>query len=109
LRHLLGLKRAEIMVGRKGKVGTAAFLAALYLGAIGPETASAGPVSKDVSISELSSQQRIRRPRVRVYVNRQVRALPPDAVRQCRAWYVQEARPSGVVIVPRMQCWWERG
>jgi hypothetical protein len=49
----------------------------------------------------------VRRPRI--VVTRQVRALPPDAVRQCRAWYVQEARPSGVVIVPRMQCWWERG
>jgi uncharacterized lipoprotein YbaY len=95
------------MGGRKMRVGTAAFVAALLVGAIGPETASAGPLSKDVSLSELSSQQRVRRPRV--YINRQVRALPPDAVRQCRAWYVQEARPSGVVIVPRMQCWWERG
>ncbi len=97
------------MGGRKGKVAAAGFVAALMMGAVAPEMASAGPVTRDVSVSELSSQQRVRRPRVRVYVNRQVRALPPDAVRQCRAWYVQEARPSGVVIVPRMQCWWERG
>ena len=97
------------MGGRKGRVGAAAFVAALFVGAIGSDMASAGPVShsKNVSVSEMSSQQRVRRPRI--LVTRQVRALPPDAVRQCRAWYVQEARPSGVVIVPRMQCWWERG
>jgi hypothetical protein len=95
------------MGGRKIKVGTAVFVAALVFGAVVPEMASAGPAPKDAAVSELSSQKRVRRPRI--VVTRQVRALPSDAVRQCRAWYVQEARPSGVVIVPRMQCWWERG
>jgi hypothetical protein len=33
----------------------------------------------------------------------------PGFVRQCSARLVQEFRPSGTVIVPRMQCWWERG
>jgi hypothetical protein len=33
----------------------------------------------------------------------------PGAVRQCTARLVQEARPSGTVIVPRMTCRWERG
>lgn len=33
----------------------------------------------------------------------------PGAVRECRARYVQEFRPSGTVIVPRMNCWWARG
>ncbi len=33
----------------------------------------------------------------------------PNAVRQCSAQLVPEYRPSGTVIVPRMQCWWERG
>ena len=28
----------------------------------------------------------------------------PDAVRDCTATYVQEYRPSGTVIVPRMNC-----
>jgi hypothetical protein len=101
------------MIWRGMKIGAAAFAAALVMGAVVPEAASAGQVapkaSPEISVSELSSQQRQRRPRVRVYIDRQVRALPPDAVRQCRAWYVQEARASGVVIVPRMQCWWERG
>ena len=33
----------------------------------------------------------------------------PDAVRVCNATYVQEFRPSGTVIVPRMTCVWRRG
>jgi hypothetical protein len=33
----------------------------------------------------------------------------PNAKRECTARYVQEFRPSGTVIVPRMHCWWVRG
>ena len=33
----------------------------------------------------------------------------PNAVRECSAHYVQEARPSGTVITPRMNCFWRRG
>ncbi len=33
----------------------------------------------------------------------------PNAVRECNATYVQEYRPSGTVIVPRMHCWWRPG
>jgi hypothetical protein len=33
----------------------------------------------------------------------------PNAVRECTATYVQEFRPSGTVIVPRMSCVWRRG
>jgi len=32
----------------------------------------------------------------------------PNAVRVCNAHYVQEYRPSGTVIVPRMTCYWQR-
>jgi hypothetical protein len=32
-----------------------------------------------------------------------------NAVRECNATYVQEFRPSGTVIVPRMSCHWRRG
>jgi hypothetical protein len=32
-----------------------------------------------------------------------------NAVRECTATYVQEYRPSGTVIVPRMNCYWRRG
>lgn len=33
----------------------------------------------------------------------------PNAVRECTATYVQEFRPSGTVITPRMNCYWRRG
>lgn len=33
----------------------------------------------------------------------------PNAVRDCTATYVQEFRPSGTVITPRMHCHWRRG
>lgn len=33
----------------------------------------------------------------------------PNAVRECSAHYVQEARPSGTVITPRMNCYWRPG
>jgi hypothetical protein len=32
----------------------------------------------------------------------------PNAVRECDSRLVQEYRPSGTVIVPRMWCWWTR-
>jgi hypothetical protein len=31
----------------------------------------------------------------------------PNGVRQCKSRLVQEFRPSGPVVVPRMHCWWE--
>jgi hypothetical protein len=33
----------------------------------------------------------------------------PNAVRECSTAYVQEYRPSGTVIVPRINCHWRRG
>ena len=33
----------------------------------------------------------------------------PNAVRVCNATYVQEYRPSGTVIVPRVNCTWRPG
>ncbi|QPF85078.1 hypothetical protein IC762_01710 [Bradyrhizobium genosp. L] len=33
----------------------------------------------------------------------------PNAVRECTAHYVQEYRPSGTVITPRMNCVWRPG
>jgi hypothetical protein len=33
----------------------------------------------------------------------------PNAKRECVARYVEERRPSGTVVTPRMRCWWVRG
>ncbi len=61
--------------------------------------------AQHMSVEEFSAQSyRIlrRAPRVRIYGRR----LGPNAVRVCNAHYEQEYRPSGTVIVPRMQCYW---
>ncbi|MCD0422764.1 hypothetical protein LOC51_36625 [Rubrivivax sp. JA1024] len=68
-------------------------------------------------LTDVSSQERVRRAprRVPVYPrddgdNVVPRYNPgPNAVRECTASYVQEHRPSGTVIVPRMNCFWRRG
>jgi hypothetical protein len=65
--------------------------------------------------SDVSAQTRQRRPRVRIYRDDGDRGVyprynpGPNAVRDCTATYVQEFRPSGTVIVPRMNCFWRRG
>jgi hypothetical protein len=64
--------------------------------------------------SDASARTRKRRPRVRIYRQDERGVYPsynpgPDAVRDCTAHYVQEFRPSGTVIVPRMNCYWRHG
>ena len=95
----------------------------------GATTASAAPLSEygAATAAEVSAQSRARaRPRARtrvlVYPRYPYRnfhtfyPLPypveypgPGAVRHCASNLVQEYRPSGTVIVPRMRCWWARG
>ena len=61
--------------------------------------------------------RRLHRPptRLRVYPNYEPEDVypyyypGPNAVRVCNATYVQEYRPSGTVIVPRVSCYWRRG
>lgn len=64
--------------------------------------AGAAPRPHGATANDLAAQ---RRTRITVYPRTQV--LGPNSVRQCRAWLTQEFRPSGTVIVPRQQCWWE--
>ncbi len=68
--------------------------------------------------TDISAQRRVyRRPptRIRVYPrydpdNVYPRFFPGrNAVRDCTATYVQEFRPSGTVITPRMNCFWRPG
>jgi hypothetical protein len=76
----------------------------------GAEIATSPAVTQDIvkhgmTADEFSAQSRriLRRApsRVRVY-----RRLGPNSVRVCNAHYEQEFRPSGTVIVPRMNCYW---
>jgi hypothetical protein len=77
------------------------------------QTAQASRPATDLS----AQSRRYRRPpaRVRIY-----RSYNPDdvypryfpgrnAVRDCTASYVQEFRPSGTVITPRLNCFWRPG
>ena len=57
---------------------------------------------------DVTSQSR-RRGRTQLRITRDPVYLPPNAVRACNAWYEQEYRPSGTVIVPRMRCRWVAG
>jgi hypothetical protein len=70
------------------------------------------------SAAELSSQSRsTRRPptRIRVYPRYNPDDVYPryfpgrNAVRDCTATLVEEFRPSGTVITPRMNCFWRPG
>jgi uncharacterized lipoprotein YbaY len=58
---------------------------------------------------EASAQSRRRGAPTQLRVYRERVYLPPNAVRACDAWYEQEFRPSGTVIVPRMRCRWVAG
>src|SRR4051794_21447907 len=75
--------------------------------------ASAQPAATDIS----AQSRRYRRPptRIRVYPLYNPDDVYPryypgsNAVRDCTAHLVQEFRPSGTVITPRMNCFWRPG
>jgi hypothetical protein len=81
----------------------------------GTRTAQASQPAAD----ERPAQPPARRPTTRLRIYPRYQAEPDgvypryfpgqNAVRECNATYVQEARPSGTVIVPRMSCYWRRG
>jgi hypothetical protein len=67
-------------------------------------------------VTDLSAQSRRPLRRVPIYRNEpwETPVYPrynpgPNAVRDCTATYVQEYRPSGTVITPRMNCYWRPG
>ena len=80
----------------------------------GLRAAQAPKVSAPVA-TDVSAQRRRRLQRVPIYRQEWVpdvypRYNPgPNAVRDCTATYVQEYRPSGTVITPRMNCYWRPG
>lgn len=106
------------------RIGTAVILFAfagfflLSTAGASAQTAPSGVRTAQPVATDASAQRRVRRPptRLRVYPNYEwepdvyPRYNPgPDAVRECNATYVQEYRPSGTVIVPRMSCFWRPG
>jgi hypothetical protein len=107
------------------RIGSAALSLAIagtfLLPAAATQAQTAPRVQQQASPSadtEFSAQDRkVRRPptRLRVYPRYNPddvypRYYPgPNAVRDCTATLVQEYRPSGTVITPRMNCFWRPG
>src|SRR5918996_1600550 len=106
------------------RIGALAALAALggLLLAVSPGAAeTALPPAGAENATDFSAQSRPPRARTRIRVQKyyphrrwhSLYPLPydveypgPNARRDCSVRYVQEYRPSGTVIVPRMSCWW---
>lgn len=61
-----------------------------------------------LTAEEFSAQSReaVRRTPRRVRVYRGSTYPGPNSKRVCNAYYEQEYRPGGTVIVPRMNCYW---
>jgi hypothetical protein len=114
------------MVGAMMRIGTAAVLVALAgvfslsaSGANAQDSRRQASQAARPAAAEFSAQQRVRRPTTRLRVQPYYDQNPEDvypryypgrnAVRECSATYVQEYRPSGTVIVPRMNCFWRPG
>jgi len=117
------------MVGVMMRIGTAAILVALAgvfsllaAGASARDALSQGlrtAQAAQPAATEVSAQHRVRRPPTRLRVQPYYESNPEgvypryypgrNAVRECNATYVQEYRPSGTVIVPRMSCFWRPG
>lgn len=102
----------------------ATIVAALLFGLLGSTPGVALSASQSARNGEALAQNEPRRvrPRIRVqpvYPYRRYHTLypvqypaeypGPNAKRECAARYVQEHRPSGAVIVPRVNCRWVRG
>jgi hypothetical protein len=104
------------------RMGTVAIFAALVGVFLLPgAVVSAQPATSGIRLAQADDDKapvvrRARRPvpRLRVYPNDQPEDVQPyyfpgsNAVRVCNATYVQEFRPSGTVIVPRVSCHWQQ-
>jgi len=116
-----GAKQA--WVGVMKRIGMAAIVVALGGSVAWPAEPAAAQSAPGMKLAQAAPQDTrpprglYRRPPPRIRVTpyyEQEGVYPhynpgPDAVRVCNAHYVQEFRPSGTVIVPRMSCYWTRG
>ena len=117
---MLEMDVKQVWVDVMNRISAAAVLVALAGAVAWPaERASAQSTSSGVKVAQAgpldpAAPPRVRRPRLRVTPYEEEGVYPhyypgPNAVRVCNATYVQEFRPSGTVIVPRMSCHWTRG
>jgi hypothetical protein len=94
-------------------VGTALMGMSLASTVAHAEPPAAAREMRSGSSTDLSAQRRMKR--IQIYPREEEHWQPdvvprynpgPNAVRVCNAHYVQEARPSGTEIVPRVNCYW---
>jgi hypothetical protein len=112
---MMRIRTAAILLAFAGVFSLPATGASAQTAPQGARTAQAS----QPAATELSAQSRVRRPLARIPVYPRYETGPDgvypryfpgrNAVRDCSATYVQEYRPSGTVIVPRMSCYWRRG
>jgi hypothetical protein len=110
-----GTNRVDVMKAIGAAV--AFFLAGALVLPSHASRAQSTPPAVRVAQAEPSDAPPVRRtPRLRIYPYDEPvpevypRYNPgPNSVRECNATYVQEYRPSGTVIVPRMHCFWRPG
>ena len=100
------------------RIGSAAVATILAGALLLPADALAQAAPSEIRLAQAAqlSETPARRPIKRIPVYPRYRPEPdgvypryypgPNAVRDCTATYVQEYRPSGTVIVPRMNCYW---
>jgi hypothetical protein len=117
------LQPEQVWVGVMMRIGTAVIWLALAGGfslpatSAGAQTMPQGVRTAQPLSTDASAQNRKRRPQARLNVYPNFGTGPEgvypryypgrNAVRECNATYVQEYRPSGTVIVPRMSCYWQ--
>jgi hypothetical protein len=79
--------------------------AAGTIGALVLVLATAAPAIAQPTPSDQAATTAHRRPRIVIHP----RSLEPgpNAKRYCRAWLAVENRPSGQVITPQKECWWQ--
>ena len=93
----------------------AALFLAVAIGLVG--TAPASAQSSGVGVAQAEMPRRApprviitpQRPAADPYPSRGAAFPGPGYVRDCVAFYVEDPRPSGTVIVPRMRCGWVPG
>jgi hypothetical protein len=109
----------QVRVGAMKRIGMAAIWVVLAGAVAWPSAPAVAQSASGVKLAQAAPQEtrRVYRPPTRLRVTpyyQEQDVYPhyypgPDAVRVCNAHYVQEFRPSGTVIVPRMSCYWTRG
>lgn len=107
---------SAIRFGLFGLLGLFAGLVVLALPASAQAQSTSSHVKTDghktgghgLTAEEFSAQSRevVRRTPRRIRIYRGSNYPGPNSKRVCNAHYEQEYRPSGTVIVPRMNCYW---